>query len=464
MQIAAQQATRATSGCRASGRTLCLVSRPLAAYFSLLLLLLVQEYTCAAQSTSPRLNPSASSAHFNRDESAVPAYTEPDLLTLLNGVAVKDKQTWFRQRRPELLDLLSDQMFGQTPSGHLDLRIEQTVSDSTAFGGLATRKQLTLGVAHTTNGPKIHVLLYLPNRSERRVPVILGLNYAGNESVSNDPGIRLGTVWMPDADNRLKQHPQAANESMRGSAASQWPIERLLACGYAFATVYDGDLEPDFDGGISHGFRPLFFAHGQTKPADDDWGAIGVWAWGISRVADVLQKEKRVDPRRIIVIGHSRLGKAALWAGAQDTRFAAVISNESGKGGAALMKRDFGETVEHLNVRFPYWFCKNFHRYNTSTQSMSFDSPMLLSLIAPRPLYIASADGDYTLDAKGEFLAASQVSHVYDLLGAKGLDTEEMPALDQPIMNTVGYHDRPGKHDMTSYDWDQYLKFLQVLN
>jgi hypothetical protein len=391
----------------------------------------------------------------NYDEAKVGAYTLPNPLTFNNGKPVRSPRDW-KRRRAEILELFAANVYGHSPKAAKHISFDVFDIDKNALGGKAIRKQVTIYFSGNKNGPREDVLIYIPAGAQKPVPMILTLNFWGNQSVINDPGIKLPTIW--DWKTHVKQ--QASDES-RGKDA-EFDVEKILARGYGFATICYQNTEPDFKGAYVEGIRPLFFKPGQTEPAPDDWGAIGAWAYGSSRAMDYLEKDRDVDARRVAIMGHSRLGKTVLWAGAIDTRFAMVLSSCSGEGGASLARRDYGETVTNLVDAFPYWFSGNFQKYRDHADQLPVDAHELISLIAPRPVYITGAEDDRWADPKGEFLACVAAGPVYRLLGARDLGTSEMPPLNQPIMHTIGYHVRTGKHAVTAFDWDQFLTFADM--
>ncbi len=387
----------------------------------------------------------------NYFEENVPAYELPALFETADGRVVETAQQW-AERREELLTLFEEHVYGIAPAAPSDMRFSVWDEDSAALGGLAHRKQVRVDFSGADAGPSMEILLYTPAGASERVPVFLGLNFGGNQTVHAEPAIRLTTSWTRNRGEGVADH--RATEASRGVSAGRWQLEGVLARGYGLATVYYGDIDPDFDDGFYNGVHPLA---PPTSPTD--WGSIAAWAWGLSRALDYLQTDAQVDAARVAVMGHSRLGKTALWAGARDPRFAMVISNNSGCGGAALSRRRFGETVERINTRFPHWFCGSFKTYNGNEDALPVDQHMLLALIAPRPLYVASAQEDAWADPNGEFLAAMHAGAVYELLGEQGLGVEERPPVNAPILRTVGYHIRSGEHDVTAYDWDRFLDF-----
>jgi len=383
----------------------------------------------------------------------------PDVLVLINGQRVQTEEEWLQFRKPEIRALFEHLVYGVSPGLPDTLIFEVKEKNGKAFGGLGIRRQVNLYFRKDRSGPVLSLLMYLP-AGKLPAPVFLGLNFNGNHTVTFDRSVPLPSSWVAN-DDKMGITRNRATESSRGMDTSRWCVETLLRRGYGLATVYYGDIDPDFDDGFNNGVHALF-RRPNDRVSPEAWGSIAAWAWGLSRCMDYLVTDRDVDKDHVAVIGHSRLGKTALWAGALDERFFLVVSNNSGCGGAALSKRVFGETVEAINSRFPHWFCGNFKNYNNREEKLPVDQHMLIALIAPRPVYIASATEDLWADPHGEFLAGVLATPVYRLFNLPGLPVTEMPPPDTPVMGTIGYHIRTGKHNITPFDWEQYLKFADI--
>ncbi|MBI5775039.1 MAG: acetylxylan esterase [Verrucomicrobia bacterium] len=395
----------------------------------------------------------------NYDEDKVNMAPLPDPLVLNNGKPVTSASAWKNRRRPEILELFRTHVYGRSPGKPKGMKFAVTGLDHLALDGRATRKEVTVYFTGQKDGPQMTILLYVPSGAKQPAPAFLGCNFGGNHAVSADPGITLSKQWMrPNKDKGVVNNQ--ATEASRGTEASRWAVEKILARGYALATIYYGDVEPDFAEGWKLGVRAALGKDGadtQWKP--DDWGAISAWAWGLSRALDYLERDRDIDAKHVAVIGHSRLGKTSLWAGAQDERFALVISNDSGEGGAALARRNYGETTAIITTAFPHWFCDNFDQYANNAPALPVDQHELIALMAPRPVYVASAEDDKWADPRGEFLSAKNAEPVYALFKKGGLGVSDQPPVNHPVGDFIGYHLRTGKHDVTDYDWEQYLNF-----
>lgn len=394
---------------------------------------------------------------FNYNEALVPQYHLPNLLeTVDTKTSIATSADWETVGRPALLQSISSEMFGHFPGD--DLKVDFNVErDQSVFDGIARRKEVTIRISNGAKELEMQLLIYLPTNIEGPVATFLGLNFYGNHSIHNDPGISIPKSWVrnnPDFDIKNNK----ASEANRGVRADHWDVEALLKNGFALATMYYGDIDPDFDDGFKNGVHGLL-----NKDQDStNYSALSAWAWGLSRAMDYFEIDDDIDATHIALMGHSRIGKAALWAGALDQRFAIVISNDSGCGGAALSRRKYGETVERINTSFPHWFCKAFHQYNDREDQLPFDQHGLLALIAPRPMYVASAIEDQWADPKGELLSLKNASAIYALYGENEMHQAELPPVHQPILNgQLGYHIRAGGHDVVSYDWMQFILFAK---
>jgi hypothetical protein len=389
---------------------------------------------------------------INYDESKVPNFTVPDPLTCNDGKKITTIKQWENQRRPEILEFFSAQIYGRTPKEKIKATYETLSENPNFLSGKATSKQVKFTF---TNGSKKHeaiLLLVLPNQPKGKAPVFVTYNYKGNHSTCLDPDIEYSPLFS------LLTAPDDPDWK-RGTQSSRWCYDKIIDRGYGIATMFYQDIYPDSPGKEELGVVSLFPGYNPDAKKPDQWQALGAWAWGSSRIVDYLATQKGIDMNKIIVMGHSRQGKAALWAGAQDKRFKIVISNDSGCGGVALSKRVFGENIARITSAFPHWFCPAFNQYARNEASLPFDQHELVALMAPRKVYIASAEDDAWADPKGEFLGGYYAGPVYELYGLKGLGTNVQPPLHQPVMNDVGYHIRAGVHDVTDYDWISFMDF-----
>lgn len=393
--------------------------------------------------------------HVNYDEAQVGSYTLPDPLLLANGKRVKDAKMWTEKRRPEIVRLFEENQYGRAPGRPADMSFDVFDQDTPAFDGKAVRRQVTIYFSANRQGPKMDLLIYVPKGGTKPVPLLLNIGFSANSSTVADPGVRVGEIWGRDK----KKVP-----APEGRGFGRIDVPRLLDAGYGFATFYYGDVDPDFLGGIPYGVRALYLKPGQTEPAPDEWGAIAAWGWGLSRAMDYLETDKAVDAKRVSIYGVSRLGKTVMWAGARDTRFAMVIASCSGEGGAALSRRNYGETIAHLvaPTRYPYQFCANYAKWANRVNEFPVDANMLVALMAPRPVLLQTGDQDLWSDPKGEFLAAVAAAPVFQLFGKQGLETDQWPPAGTPIFHTIGYYMHAGGHGTLPADWDQFLAFMKM--
>ena len=365
----------------------------------------------------------------NYDESKVPAYTLPEMLKTEDGTVIRNKANWEKKRRPEVVNLFENNVYGQMPKDYDSLTFKVMNHVPRAMNGKAHLKEVTLTAWKENVSADIHLVLFIPTTSQKPVPAFLLIN------------------------NRDKNN----TDPTRAIKSDFWPAEMVVDSGYAVAAFHVSDAAPDDKDSYQDGILRLY---PDQLNRDNGMEAIGAWAWAASRVMDYFEKDKDINAGKVALVGHSRGGKAALWAGAQDQRFAVVISNNSGNTGAALSRRNFGETVKKTNDTFPHWFTDNYKKYNDNEAALPVDQHMLLALVAPRPLYVTSASEDLWADPKGSYISLLHAQKVYDLYGKQSSLSPEPPAINTPIIRSyLGYHNREGKHNLTAYDWKNFISF-----
>ncbi len=369
---------------------------------------------------------------------------------MFNGTPIATREQWFEQRRPELKSLLQHYMYGWFPPP-MEVSGRVTYHDGNFFDGKATLKlvDLKFGPAEMR---KIHVLMVVPNNHSGPSPVFLGLNFNGNHTVVTDTNVPLADSWMPGGPPKVVNH--RATDAGRGTETHVWELEQSIDRGYAVALFYCGDVESDTTN-AQGGVREII----HTPPAPDDWGTIAAWAWGMQRAVDYIAKDPDIDPHRIALVGHSRLGKTSILAAAFDERVAMAIPLQAGCGGTAPSRGHIGESVEKINTAFPHWFCDVFKEFNDDPARLPFDQNCLIALCAPRPVLLGAAVEDAWANPEGAFEMLQSADKVYRFVGAEGLSASAMPPVNTLIDSNLGYFIRPGKHSMTKADWKYFLDF-----
>lgn len=390
----------------------------------------------------------------NTDESRVGTYVLPDLLKSQDGTKITTAKQWESKRRPEIMKLLAQHQEGVTPAGGPRPIFDVIERDGVGMGGLSRRTQVRIRFEGDTTGLAIRVLLNVPAKATTPVPTLLYLSFMPNILIQDEPGIDEGSAW-----SGVLKAPVPDREATRvGTFDAKSFVER----GYGIATVYYGDIYPDFDHGNSLGV-PTLFAAAKKKRATDEWGAVGAWSWGVSRVMDYLMTDSQVDHQRVALAGVSRLGKATLWAAAQDQRFAVVIPWLSGEGGAALSRRFYGETVADLTnpARYDYWFAPRYADYAFNVNALPVDGHMLLAMIAPRPVLQVVGTKDTWSDPRGEFDSAQAAEAVWKLYG-KSAAARSYPAPDAAALGDMSFFLHEGEHKTLPIDYPVIADFLDL--
>lgn len=368
---------------------------------------------------------------LNYDESKVPDYTLPPILETSDGVPVSNVRDWKNIRRPEIISLYEELVYGQIPQNYDAIRFEVVNENREAIGGAATLKEVDITTERNGNSVTLRMNLFIPNGITKPAPVFLLINHRPPENIDPTREVKMDF----------------------------WPVEMAIPKGYAMASFHVGDVADDDKETWDEDILQKLYPEQLNQP--DGMKALGGWGWGAMRIMDYFETDPEVNEDQVALIGHSRGGKSALWTAAVDERFGMVISNESGCGGAALYKREYSETIKLLNDVRPHWFCDNLEKYNDREADLPVDQHMLIAAMAPRPVYVGSAEKDPGADPKGEFLSLKHGSEVYEKIYHLPVSVpDEMPPINQPIIESyTGYHIRSGEHDLDLYDWEQYLKF-----
>lgn len=395
----------------------------------------------------------------------------PNPLVSLSGKKVETKEDWEQTRRPELKQLFQHYMYGKLPPNPAGLKVKQLFADPELLNGKATLRELlvefawpgkVVGSDSQNSRHKLHVLLITPNERKAPAPLFIGLNFCGNHAIVESDRVHIPETWIYKSCKGVEN--DRATPAGRGSQADVWNVDLIIERGYALASFYSGDIDPDtadFTDGLAAELKP------DMKFAGDDPGTIACWAWGFHRAIDALENQEpelaktgsKLDLKRIAAVGHSRNGKTALLAAAMDPRIALAIPSQAGCGGTAPSRGTVGESVKRINTSFPHWFCDNFTEFNDEPQRLPFDQNCLAALCAPRPVLFANAVEDTWANPDGQLEVLKAAAPAYALYGRKGIEADAKPAMNKLIGHELGYFIRPGKHSMNRQDWGAFLDF-----
>jgi hypothetical protein len=379
----------------------------------------------------------------------------PDPTVMLDGTRVTSKEQWEARRKPELKSLFEHYMYGRYPAKPEKVTGKVLFEDQRMTGTAMEVKEIEITFG-PPEWPKIYLLVARP-LGKTPVGCFVGENFGGNHLLISDNRVRIPTAWVPSRYPGVKDNKATAEG--RGKQADTWPLEQIVARGYAVATFYCGDIQPDRPD-VREGMRATIpQSSGRADPAET--ATIMWWAWGIHRAVDYLTTDKNIDPKRIAVVGHSRLGKTALLAGAFDDRIAIVIPNQAGCGGTGPSRHNDpkAETVARINKSFPHWFCGNFKAFNNDPSKLPFDQNCLVAICAPRPVLFTNAAEDLWANPSGQFEVLKAANPAYKLYGEEGMTAEKMPGTNELIASRLGYWIRPGKHAMSPPDWKTYMDY-----
>lgn len=431
--------------------------------------------------SDPKGNPvrlSKATGHVsNYSEDKVAPYTLPDPLVMADGRKVASSEMWFKERRPEILKFYENEIYGRVPETAPKVTWEVSETDPAARNGTAIMQHVVGRVGDKPDAPKINMTVYRPANAKGPVPMLLSISFgfvpggrgpAPAKAAEKSDAQKSDTAKAPEKSDAQKSDASKAEKSDAAKAppAGRGPVfdstGEVLGRGWGYATLTYTDIQPDRLNSSNQGVIGLTLKEGETKPAGNEWGSISAWAWGISRAIDYFETDPSVNAKQIAITGASRLGKTVLWAAAEDQRVAAVFSVVSGEMGAALIRRDWGETLDDMAQNFPWQFCGNMQKWAGRWNELPVDQHMLIALSAPRPVYVNGGIGDQWSDPKGEFLSMVAAGPVYRLLGAKDLGVTEVPELDHPIASgDLAFHYHSSGHTAVPADWQTFLEFAQ---